>query len=177
MLAFGQITAEPQVQARAVPRQMRRFCRRPFCQPVAGNPAARSRVLLLRGWHRGLVWLDKLPPGAENRHRLWCPLLTRDMPTRNEGDRGILSSDTERTETAVLKVRNLTEESWPIHLVDQVPYSEQEDLEISSIDPTPTATDVDGQRGILAWESPAAGRRNRRHPATILRWPAEKSLQ
>ncbi|WP_328757455.1 DUF4139 domain-containing protein [Fuscibacter oryzae] len=58
-------------------------------------------------------------------------LLTRDMPTRNEGDRGLLSSDTERTETAVLKIRNLTQESWPIHLLDQVPYSEQADLQIT----------------------------------------------
>ncbi len=182
-LAFGQITAEPQVQARAVPRQdATAFVVARFANPSQEILLPGQALLLRDGNLVGSVWLDKLAPGAETDIAFGAIeglLLTRDMPTRNEGDRGILSSDTERTETAVLKVRNLTEESWPIHLVDQVPYSEQEDLEISfTSDPTPTATDVDGQRGILAWEfTLPPGEETAVTLQTILRWPAGKSLQ
>lgn len=182
-LAFGQIMAEPQVQARAVPRQdATAFVVARFANPSQEILLPGQALLLRDGNLVGSVWLDKLAPGAETDIAFGAIeglLLTRDMPTRSEGDRGILSSDTERTETAVLKVRNLTEESWPVHLMDQVPYSEQEDLEISfTADPAPTATDVDGQRGILAWDfTLPAGEETAVTLQTSLRWPAGKSLQ
>ena len=79
--------------------------------------------------------------------------LTRDMPLRTEGDRGFVSTSNQIEESAVLKVENLTDETWPVRVLDQVPYSEPEDLSIThSADLAPTETDVDGQRGILAWD-------------------------
>lgn len=71
--------------------------------------------------------------------------LTRDTPLRAGGDRGILSTSTLIGERPVLKVENLTDESWPVRLLSQVPYSKQEDLAISyTADPEPSETDVDG---------------------------------
>ena len=53
----------------------------------------------------------------------------------------------------MLKLENLTDEAWPVGLLDLVPYSEQDDLEITySASPAPTEVDLDGQRGILAWD-------------------------
>jgi hypothetical protein len=60
-----------------------------------------------------------------------------------------------------------------VRLLDQVPYSEQEDLEITwSATPDPTETDVDGQRGILAWEFDlAAGEKREIGLAYSMSWP------
>ena len=105
--------------------------------------------------------------------------LERKMPVAAEGDRGLLSSSTERTETATLVVANLTQESWPVRLLDQVPYAEQEDLEITfTATPEPSETDVDGQRGILAWEFElAAGATQEVTLEQALRWPSGMELR
>ncbi|WP_054008396.1 mucoidy inhibitor MuiA family protein [Cypionkella psychrotolerans] len=105
--------------------------------------------------------------------------LKREMPLRAEGDRGILSSSTQVEEKAVLEVENLTDESWPVRLLDQVPYSEQEELEISyTADPAPTEVDVNGQRGILAWEFElAAGEKKAVRLDHVISWPEGKELQ
>jgi Domain of unknown function (DUF4139) len=79
--------------------------------------------------------------------------LTRDMPNRLEGDSGIIVTSNQIEESATLKIENLTDESWPVRMLDQVPYSEQEDLEVTvSADPAASETDVDGKRGVLAWD-------------------------
>ncbi len=79
--------------------------------------------------------------------------LKRTVLNRNEGDRGVISKSNERTEKIEIEVRNLTGDTWPLRLLDHVPYSEQEDLEVSwHAQPKPDAQDVDGKRGVLAWE-------------------------
>ena len=66
-----------------------------------------------------------------------------------------------------------------MRLIDLVPYSEQDDLEITtSANPVPTETDVDGQRGILAWEFDlAAGGKQTITLEHTLSWPAEMVLR
>ncbi|MGV8985623.1 MAG: DUF4139 domain-containing protein [Cypionkella sp.] len=105
--------------------------------------------------------------------------LTRDMPERAQGDRGIFTSSTQLEEKAVLKVENLTDEAWPVHLLDQVPYSEQEDLKITyTADPAPTAKDVEGQRGVLAWDFDLAPKAKKEIKLdSVLNWPQGKVLQ
>ncbi|MBL3584913.1 DUF4139 domain-containing protein [Rhodovulum sulfidophilum] len=78
--------------------------------------------------------------------------LTRTVQDRKEGDRGVLTKSNERSEAVRIAVENLTDETWPLRLLDRVPYSEQEDLKISwQADPAPSETDPDGRRGILEW--------------------------
>lgn len=79
--------------------------------------------------------------------------LTRRVLDRNQGDRGVLTRSNELTEAVRIEVENLTGERWSVRLLDRVPYSEQEDLEIEwSAQPEPAEEDVDGKRGVLAWE-------------------------
>jgi hypothetical protein len=106
-------------------------------------------------------------------------VLERVMPNVTEGDRGLLSSETEQVERATLKVRNLTQEVWAVRLMDQVPYSEQEDLEVTfDAVPAPTETDVEGQRGILAWEFDLApGAEQVVEVEHALRWPSGMTLR
>ncbi|MEO1140203.1 MAG: DUF4139 domain-containing protein [Pseudomonadota bacterium] len=79
--------------------------------------------------------------------------LTRTVLDRNEGDRGVIVTSNEITEMVRIDVENLTGETWPLRVLDRVPYSEQEDLEITwRATPRPSEESVDGKRGVLAWE-------------------------
>ena len=52
-----------------------------------------------------------------------------------------------------MQIENLTGEVWPVRVMDLVPYSEQEELEITyTADPDVTEENVDGKRGVLAWD-------------------------
>ncbi len=81
-------------------------------------------------------------------------ILTRTVPNRQEGEAGIITSSNEISEEAVLRIENLTGKVWPLRVIDQVPYSEQEDLQITyTASPPATITDLEDQRGILAWDT------------------------
>lgn len=105
--------------------------------------------------------------------------LTRTVPDRMEGQGGIITTTNEQTETAILKVENLTGEDWALRVTDQVPYSEQEDLVIAySAEPAPTAVDVEGQRGILNWDfTLKAGATQEIRLEHSLKWPDGMVLQ
>lgn len=105
--------------------------------------------------------------------------LKRLVPEANEGDRGLISKSNERREVAQISVENLSGRDWPVRLIDQVPYSEQEDLKIDwTATPAPTATDWTDKRGLLAWEFDlAAGKTQAVKLETTIRWPADQVLQ
>ncbi len=80
-------------------------------------------------------------------------VLNRMTPNRSEGDRGVFSSTNELKEEAVITVENLTGQDWDVLLRDAVPYSEQDDLEVTvSASPAPDRTSPEGRRGILEWD-------------------------
>lgn len=176
-LALDEIALEPEVEARAIPRYDRTAFVLARFTNTSGEILLPGQAFLMReGTLVGATWITGIAPGAEAEVAFGAIeglQLTRDMPVTAEGDRGILSSSTQREEVAVLKVKNLTDETWPVRLLDLVPYSEQEELEIAfSADPAPTETDVDAQRGILAWEFDIAP--GEEHLITLthtLRWP------
>jgi hypothetical protein len=64
-------------------------------------------------------------------------------------------------------------------VLDLVPYSEQEELEITyKADPVVSEVDVDGKRGILAWEFDlGAGEKKEISLNSVMSWPEGKVLQ
>lgn len=79
--------------------------------------------------------------------------LKRIVENRNTGDRGIITKSNEQSESIRIEVENLTGETWPLRIIDRVPYSEQEDLSITwNASPKPSEHDVDDKRGILSWD-------------------------
>ena len=182
-LALDEKTTTPTIEARAIPRyDQTAFLLASFTNDTGEILLPGQAFLSREGTLVGSAWLTGVAPG--DTYELGFGAieglrLKRDEPKRSQGDRGIITSSTQIAEEAVLKIENLTNESWPVKLMDQVPYSEQEDLEISfTADPKPSETDVKGQRGVLAWSFDlAAGEKKEVMLNSLITWPSGKVLQ
>lgn len=182
-LKLDDLALAPEVVAEAVPMQD------PTAFLIAEAPNDSGQVLLpgeatlyLDGAMVGLANLPLTAAGADLRIG-FGPIdglvLTRTVPERTEGDRGVISKSNQENEVAVLTIENLTDEAWPLRVLDRVPYSEQEDLVITyKATPAATVTDVDGKRGVLVWQSTLApGKTQTIRLETTLSWPAELVLR
>jgi uncharacterized protein (TIGR02231 family) len=121
-------------------------------QPILPGPA----ILYADAAMVGGTTLDLIPQNGEATIG-FGPIngltLERTVPSRTEGEEGVLTSSNRKEETAVITVKNLTGEAWPVRLTDRVPYSEQDDLEITwQAEPMPSTRDPEGKRGLLVWE-------------------------
>ncbi|MCZ0813725.1 MAG: DUF4139 domain-containing protein [Pseudomonadota bacterium] len=105
--------------------------------------------------------------------------LSRIVEQRSEGDRGVITRSNGQTERVRIEVENLTGESWPVRLLDRVPYSEQDALEIDwSASPAPDTTDAEDKRGVLGWSFDLAAGQGREITLDYsLQWPRDKVLR
>lgn len=105
--------------------------------------------------------------------------LSRQILNRSSGDTGIISRSNQRIEQAEISVENLTDQTWPLRLLDRVPYSEQDDLEITwNANPRPNEENVDNQRGILAWKMDIAPDQKANITLNLeLNWPEGMDLR
>ena len=130
----------------------------------------------------GGAGLDGIAPGEEVEMGFGPILglqLERTVLDRAEGDRGIITRSNEQTANARIDVTNLTDRAWSVQLRDRVPYSEQEDLEITyRADPDPDIRAVDDKRGVLQWNVDLApGDEVRVTTGYTIRWPEDMELQ
>ena len=176
-LALDSLSFSPVVEAVAVPRlDKTAFVMASFTN-ASDEPLLPGQAMLFReGVLVGSTWLDVIAPGVETDvgfGALETLRVKREMPKRAEGETGVFTSANEQSESAVITVENTGDEAWPVRILDQVPYSEQDDLEIDvTASPEATETDVDGQRGILAWEFDlAAGAKETITLEQVLTWP------
>ncbi len=105
--------------------------------------------------------------------------LTNKVTNKVTGDKGVLTTRNEQSETRVLTAENLTGRAWDLRLLGRVPYSEQQDLEIThQATPVPTETNYEDQRGILMWQRElAAGESFDVQLSHTLQWPSEMILR
>ena len=182
-LKLDTLALAPEVVAEAVPSRDETA----FLVAKAVNDSGQvllpgQATLFLDGAMVGLANLPLTAAGADMRLG-FGPIdglvLTRTVPAKTEGDRGLISKTNQQNETAVLTVENLTNETWPLRVLDRVPYSEQEDLVITyKATPAATTADVDGKRGVLAWQSVLApGKSQTIRLETTLSWPADQVLR
>ncbi|MCB5408612.1 DUF4139 domain-containing protein [Pseudogemmobacter faecipullorum] len=156
-LALGQIETAAEVIAVAVPsRDKTAFAQASFTNTSAEPLLPGAALLYREGVLVGSARLEMTAAGAETElafGALESLRLTRDMPLRDQGQKGVFSTSNQLSETAILKIENLGSEAWPVRLLDQVPYSEQQDLKIThSASPAASEVDLKGQRGLMAWE-------------------------
>ncbi len=182
-LALDEVALTPTITARAVPRaDATAFLMAEFIQTGDEVFLPGTAYLYRDGAFIGATEMAALQPGDEAELAFGAIdgiRLTRDMPVRAQGERGLIVSSNRREEVAVLEVENLTAETWNVRLMDLAPYSEQEDLQIGwTADLPVTEENVDGQRGILAWDFPlAAGETKAVTLTTTISWPDGMVLQ
>jgi uncharacterized protein (TIGR02231 family) len=182
-LALDTLAFTPVVKAVAVPRMDRTAFVMASFTNASTEPLLPGEAMLFReGVLVGTTFLDVIAPGVETDvafGALETLRIKREMPRAAEGETGVFTTSNERTESAVITVENTGDESWPVRLLDQVPYAEQEDLEITvNATPEPAEVDVDGQRGILAWEFDlAAGGKQTITLEHRLKWPEGMALR
>jgi uncharacterized protein (TIGR02231 family) len=176
-LALDSLSFSPVVEAVAVPRIDRTAFVMASFTNASDEPLLPGEAMLFReGVLVGSTWLDVIAPGVETDvgfGAIETVRVKREMPTRAGGETGVFTSSNQQSESAVITVENTGNEAWPVRVIDQVPYSEQDDLEIEvSASPEPNETDVEGQRGILAWEFDlAAGAKQTITLEHVLTWP------
>jgi uncharacterized protein (TIGR02231 family) len=182
-LALDEVVLTPTITARAVPRyDATAFLMATFTNEGNEVLLPGQAYLYRDGTLVGATELAAIQPGTEADIAFGAIeglRLTRDMPARATGERGLIVSSNQQEEMAVLEIENLTDEAWDVRLMDLTPYSEQEDLEISYVtDLEVTEENVDGQRGILAWDFPLApGEKKAVTLTTTLQWPTGMELQ
>ncbi|NIZ60306.1 hypothetical protein DL239_04890 [Sedimentitalea sp. CY04] len=105
--------------------------------------------------------------------------LSRDVLGQSEGGHGIISRSNEQVQKVEIEIENLTDQAWPLQLRDRVPYTEQEDLEITwSATPHPSEENLDKRRGILAWDlAMEPGETRKIRLETTLSWPEGRELR
>ncbi|MDA7963689.1 DUF4139 domain-containing protein [Ruegeria sp.] len=104
--------------------------------------------------------------------------IDRHILSRSSGDVGLISRSNQNVERVQIVARNLTGQSWPLRILDRVPYSEQDDLTITwSAQPKPSDENVDNKRGVLAWEMELAPDQSETIQLdTTLAWPEGMEL-
>ncbi len=182
-LTMDEVTAEVAVRAEAVPsRDATAFLVAEFTNTTGQPLLPGSAMLYAEGAMVGGTELPLVPDGGEETIGFGAIdgiVLSREVPDRSTGEEGLISTSNRQDERAVLKIENLTGQDWPLTVTDQVPYSEQDDLEIEWFaDPEPTTDSKDGERGILTWETELApGETKTITLETSLAWPDGMILQ
>ncbi|MCX7288636.1 MAG: DUF4139 domain-containing protein [Rhodobacterales bacterium] len=182
-LALDSLAFSPVVKAVAVPRADRTAFVMASFTNAGTEPLLPGEAMLFReGVLVGTTYLDVIAPGAETDigfGAIETLRIKREMPVRAGGETGVFTTSNRLTESAVITVENTGDKAWVVRLLDQVPYTEQEDLEVEvTATPEPTETDVDGQRGILAWEFDlAAGAKETITMEHSLSWPEGMELR
>lgn len=182
-LSLGSVRFMSEVRAVAIPRQDETAYLTAEYTNVSGELLLPSEItqLYLEGEFVGTTRTDMLAAGQDSALS-FGPIeglrLSR-VERQNEGDRGIISKTSQQEVEARIEVQNLTGRSWPMRVIDRVPYSQQEDLVISwSAQPAPARTDLDDQQGILAWEFELpAGKTQDIRLTHKLQWPSDKVLR
>ncbi|VAW05770.1 hypothetical protein MNBD_ALPHA07-1240 [hydrothermal vent metagenome] len=182
-IALGTLSTKADVVARAVPLMDGTAYLIAQLRNDMGELILPGQMMLyMDGRYIGQSQLGLIPAGGE-ADLGFGPIeglqLSRTVLNRNEGDRGLISKSSELSEEVLIEVENLTGEPWAIELIDRVPFSEQEDLEISwGARPRPDTQDVDGQRGVLQWDFDLpAGEVQKITLNHTLEWPDGKILR
>lgn len=182
-IALGELTFDPTIKAVAAPL----WDRTAFLTAEFTNGSGelllptQATQLFLEGEYVGSLATGQVAAGAETVLPFGAidGLQVSRAVTRNEGDTGILSKSNEETEVARIEVENLTGRAWPLRVLDRVPYSEQDDLTITwQARPTPSVTDVDDKKGVLAWDFDIApGATRQIELSHRIQWPQDKVLR
>ncbi len=97
---------------------------------------------------------------------------------RDTGDRGVFIQSRTEDRRVRFSVENTSDAEETVRLVYATPFAEQEDLDLDlTLQPAPSERDIDGQRGVHAWElTLAPGARQDITMTLSLDWPEDYVL-
>ncbi len=182
-LSLDSLSLSPKLVAEAVPE------RDPTAYLMAEGDNTTGQILLpgstalfVDGTFSGQSDLDLIPAGGKYAlgfGQIDALHITRTQPDLSSGDRGLFSKSNAQTEATVITVQNLGTTPQQLRILEALPYSEQDALAIkTTLKPAATRSDVDGQRGVTAWEFPLAAKATSEiRIDSTLTWPADYELQ
>lgn len=157
-VALDTITLSAEVFARAVPLRDKTAYLMARFKNTSDEPFLPSNETLISVDNQfvGLSDMPEIPAGDEGI-LAFGPIedlrLELEVLDRSDGDSGILNRSNVRDEETRITVKNLGDQSYSLELIGQVPYSEQEELQITfTADPEPTEQNYDFMRGVLKWD-------------------------
>lgn len=102
-----------------------------------------------------------------------------EIPELAEGGRGFINKSNISQQKRILRLRNLTGETWPLRVISQIPVPTQDELKLAwSAEPQPTGQDPEGQRGLIYWDQTIAPQEQQDITLSIaLSWPEGKTLE
>jgi uncharacterized protein (TIGR02231 family) len=146
-------------------------------EPILPGPARFYRD----GALVGSGGLPTIPDGAEMEMAFGAldhlPLVWQDL-SRDAGTRGVFVAETEERRRILFGVRNLSDAPETVRLLYALPFSEQEELDVTvSLSVAPDARDADDLRGVAAWSLEVApGAEARIEMEVEMRWPEDMIL-
>lgn len=149
---------EPVLTVRAVPAlEAKAFLYAKLVLPK-GSPLLPGSVALFRdGTFVGTGALPVLSPGEDHELGFGADDQVRVRHTianEKRGETGLISSARTDSRNFRITVKNMHERAVQLVVQDHIPVSQNDDIKVELIGPAkPTATDVDGRRGVIAFES------------------------
>jgi uncharacterized protein (TIGR02231 family) len=150
-------TIEPQLSIKTVPREDTNAYLYATIMLPAGTPMLAGPVSLFRdGTFVGTHALPLVSPGEKHELGFGADDLIRvkhALIEEKRGETGLIS--TSRTDVRLFKisVKNLHERAMKVTVLDQMPVSNNADIKVEATGgTTPTATNVEDKRGVVAWE-------------------------
>jgi len=122
-----------------------------------GSPLLPGSVSLFRdGTFVGTGALPALAPGEEHELGFGADDQVRvrhAIADEKRGETGLISSAKTDSRNFRITVKNMHERAVDLVVRDQIPVSQNEEIKVEYVGPTPTKKDIDGERGIIAFES------------------------
>jgi uncharacterized protein (TIGR02231 family) len=173
---------DPTLMVRAVPKSEEKAYLYAKIVTAAGSPLLPGQVSLFRdAVFVGNGQLPLLGPGEE--HELGFGVddsirVKHAVAEDKRGETGIISTSKTDTRSYRITVKNLHERPIQVSVLDQIPVSQNADITVELTGKTaPTRRDLDGKRGVLAWDMKLEPAEERAiefgYRAT---WPAAKKI-
>jgi uncharacterized protein (TIGR02231 family) len=149
---------EPVLSVRTVPKvNPKAFLYAKLVLPKSA-PVLPGQVSLFRdGTFVGTGRLPQLGPGEEYDLGFGADDSVRvrhAVAEDKRGEKGIITASKTDTRNFKITIKNLHQRPIGITVLDQIPVSQQQDIKVTqTAKPSPTKTDVDDKRGVLAWEA------------------------
>lgn len=157
LLAFDTLELEVETENRAVPRWDETAFLVAMSENDTGEPILPGEARFYRdGALMGEGAMPLIPAGADTEmafgalDHLALTWIDRSLA---EGDRGLFTTSNTQARQIAFGVENTGAEAESVRIMYATPFAEQEDLELDlTLSPRPSEEDLDGQRGIHAWD-------------------------